>query len=197
MYYMSTPFDPEASDRVLVELIVRGEHVQAAWDALLARHSNLIYTMPRRYGLQESDASDVYQAVCEALWKEVATLRDPDRLPAWLLAVAGRLSGRAIARNRRRAVHERSLPDEDLSLPDFGPQPDEEMLRREEWQTVDTAVRALPERCRSLIWYLYYDASRPAYEEIARRMDLAEGSIGPIRGRCLEQLKKHLRRLDP
>jgi RNA polymerase sigma factor (sigma-70 family) len=152
--------------------------------------------VPRRYGLQESDASDVYQAVCEALWRKLVTLRDPDRLSAWLMAVAGRLSWRVVMRNRRRAVHERSLPDEHMPLPDFAPQPEALVLRREEWHTVAAALQALPERCRSLIWYLYYDVTAPAYDEIALRMDLAEGSIGPMRGRCLARLKKELRRLE-
>jgi RNA polymerase sigma factor (sigma-70 family) len=185
-------FDPEAPDRELIGLIRRGEQVQEAWAALLARHSNLIYTVPRRYGLQESDAADVYQAVCEALWKEIGNLRDPDRLAGWLLAVAGRTCGRAIMRKRRHADHEHALLDEDMPLPDTLPRPDELTLRREEWQIVADAVRALPERCRRLIWYLYYDPERPAYGEIALRMELAEGSIGPIRGRCLAQLKKKL-----
>jgi RNA polymerase sigma factor (sigma-70 family) len=191
-----TQFDPKASDRVMIELISRGEHVQDAWDTLLARHSNLIYTVPRRYGLQETDASDVYQAVCEALWREIATLRDPDRLSAWLLAVAGRLTWRVVARNRRQAVHEGTLPDEGATLPDLGLQPDAVLLRREEWHTVASAVHSLPERCRRLIWYLYYDDANPAYGEIARRMNLAEGSIGPIRRRCLSRLKKELHRLE-
>lgn len=193
----SVPFDTEATDRDLIALIRSGDRVQEAWATLLTRYSHLIYTVPRRYGLQESDAGDVYQAVCEALWKEIDTVRDPDRLSGWLLAVAGRMCGRAIMRKRRHADHERALPDDDLPLPDTGLRPDELTLRREEWVTVAEAVRALPDRCRRLIWYLYYDPTQPSYEEIARRMALSEGSIGPIRGRCLGQLKRQLRPHEP
>lgn len=192
----STPFDPTASDRKLIELILSGEHVQAAWDALLTRYSDLIYSVPRRCGLQESDAGDVYQAVCETLWKELASLRDRDRLAPWLLTVAGHMSGRFIRRRQRHSTHESTILDVEMPVPDMGPQPDELVLRREQWQTVATAVCALSDRCRQLIWYLYYDPTMPSYEDIARRMDLAEGSIGPIRGRCLAQLKKQLQHLE-
>jgi len=58
----------ELSDRQLIAAILRGEQQQVAWDILLTRHGRLVYTVPHRYGLQESDAADVYRAVCEALW---------------------------------------------------------------------------------------------------------------------------------
>ncbi len=79
----------ELSDRQLIAAILHGEQQQVAWDILLTRYSHLVYTVPRRYGLQESDAADVYQAVCEALWKDLGALRDVERLTPWLLRVAG------------------------------------------------------------------------------------------------------------
>lgn len=192
MRNQTTRFEAEASDRELIAMILNGEDVQAAWDALLTRYSNLIYSVPLRYGLQESDANDVYQGVCETLWKEVAGLRDPDRLDAWLLKVAGRLSWRAIMNRRRQTQHESVVVDTESPLPESGPRPDEVVMRHDEWRAVAAAVRALSNRCQKLIWYLYYDPAMLSYEDIARRMGLAEGSIGSIRARCLEQLKKQL-----
>ncbi len=58
----------ELSDRQLIAAILRGEQQQVAWDILFTRHGRLIYTIPHCYGLQESNAADVYHAVCEALW---------------------------------------------------------------------------------------------------------------------------------
>jgi RNA polymerase sigma factor (sigma-70 family) len=192
MRNQSTQFSAEASDRELIAMILNEEDVQAAWDALLTRYSNLIYSVPLRYGLQESDANDVYQGVCESLWKELAGLRDPDRLDAWLLKVAGRLSWRAIMNRRRKMQQESVAVDAELPLPDSGPRPDDVVMQNEEWRAVAAAVRALSNRCQELIWYLYYDPAMLSYEDIATHMGLAEGSIGPIRVRCLARLKKQL-----
>lgn len=196
MHKQTTPFDVEAPDGQLVEMILSGLHVQAAWDVLLARYSNLIYTVPVRYGLQPSDADDVYQAVCKAFWKDMARIRERDRLAAWLLKVAGHMSWRVLMSRRRQARRESALVEAELPASGSGLRPDELVLRREEWQAVAVAVRSLSERCQTLIWYLYYDPAMLSYEEIARRMGLAEGSIGPNRGRCLSQLKERLRHLE-
>jgi RNA polymerase sigma factor (sigma-70 family) len=182
----------EVSNHHLIAMILRGEGEQAAWDSLLARYSKLIYSVPLRYGLQESDAADVYQAVCVALWQGLADLRDADRLSGWLLTVAGKISWRVLMKRRRQGQYEAPVPETDALVDDSSGHPEDMALRRDDWRAVAAAVRALPERCRQLIWYLYYDASAPSYDEIARQMGLAEGSIGPIRARCLAQLKKQL-----
>lgn len=191
----TTRFEADAPDRQLIRWILDGAHVQEAWTALLDRYSNLIYTVPLRYGLQQSDAADVYQSVCEMLWQEMVHLRDHDRLASWLLTTAGRASWRVVMDRRRHMLRESPVLDDDPPLPDTGPRPDEIVLRSEEWSSVAAAVRELPDRCRELIRYLYYDQTMLPYEEIARRLGLAEGSIGPIRARCLSQLKKNLRAL--
>jgi RNA polymerase sigma factor (sigma-70 family) len=184
------------SDHELIEDIRAGRHVQASWDTLLARYSSLIYTVPLRYGLQESDAADIYQGVCEALWKDLANLRDRDRLASWLITVAGHLCWRFIMKRRQQAHRESPLGSDEIPVSDPGPRPEELALRRDQWDTVDRAMHALSDRCRELIWHLYYDPETPSYEQIAERMDMALGSVGPIRKRCLDQLKKLLRGIE-
>jgi RNA polymerase sigma factor (sigma-70 family) len=184
------------SDHELIQRILAGHQVQDSWNTVLARYSNLIYTVPLRYGLQESDAADVYQGVCEALWKDLAHVRDHERLGSWLITVAGHLSWRLIMKRRQQTQRENPIGDDEIPLSDPGPQPEDLALRRDQWNTVNRAVCALPDRCRKLVWYLYFDPEAPSYEQIAERMEMALGSVGPIRKRCLEQLKKHLQGLD-
>ncbi len=189
----STGYSGTVTDRQLIDAILSGVRVQPNWDALLSRYSHFIYNVPRRYGLQESDAADVFQDVCEALWKGLPTVRNQDRLGGWLLSVAGHISWRVIIKRHRHRQRETSLDDTAVPLSDSGPGPDELLVRGEEWDTVAAAVQSLPERCRDLVRYLYYDPAMLSYEEIAIRMGLAEGSIGPVRGRCLARLKQLLR----
>ncbi len=184
------------SDHELIQQILAGQQVQDAWNTVIARYSNLFYTVPLRYGLQESDAADVYQGVCEALWKDLAQVRDHRRLGSWLITVAGHLSWRLIMKRRQQTQRESAIGDDEMPLIDPSPRPEDLALRRDQWATVNRAVYALSDRCRELIWYLYYDPEAPSYEQIALRMEMALGSVGPIRKRCLDQLKKYLRGLE-
>jgi DNA-directed RNA polymerase specialized sigma24 family protein len=50
----------------------------------------------------------------------------------------------------------------------------------------------LSPRCREMIRMLFFEQPPLRYTEAARRLNLAPGSIGFIRGRCLKRLKKFL-----
>ena len=57
---------------------------------------------------------------------------------------------------------------------------------------VREAIDALPPRCREMIELLFFEQPPLPYAEVARRLNLAPGSIGFIRGRCLKRLKQIL-----
>ncbi len=59
-------------------------------------------------------------------------------------------------------------------------------------QDIRDAIDALPDRCRELVLRLFLDDPPPPYADIARSLGLAEGSIGALRGRCLDRLKHEL-----
>jgi len=63
-------------------------------------------------------------------------------------------------------------------------------LERE--QLVQEAIAQLPPRCREMIELLFFESPPLPYAEVAKRLHLATGSIGFIRGRCLDRLKKIL-----
>jgi RNA polymerase sigma factor (sigma-70 family) len=63
-------------------------------------------------------------------------------------------------------------------------------LERE--QLVRDAIAQLPPRCREMIELLFFESPPLPYADVAQRLGLARGSIGFIRGRCLERLKKIL-----
>jgi len=50
----------------------------------------------------------------------------------------------------------------------------------------------LTPRCRQLVHMLFYDEPARPYQEIAETLGIAVGSIGFIRQRCLERLRKRL-----
>ena len=48
------------------------------------------------------------------------------------------------------------------------------------------------ESCRELLFALYFDPKQPSYAEVAARLGMAVGSVGPTRIRCLERLRRVL-----
>jgi len=50
----------------------------------------------------------------------------------------------------------------------------------------------LDEKCRKLLTLLFYKHDSADYDAVARDMNIARGSIGPIRHRCLLKFKKIL-----
>ena len=65
-----------------------------------------------------------------------------------------------------------------------------EEIERE--QVFRDAIQSLPERCQVMIRLLFYTDPPLPYSELAQKLGLAEGSIGFIRGRCLQKLRRNL-----
>jgi RNA polymerase sigma factor (sigma-70 family) len=63
---------------------------EAAWEALVERYQRLIYTIPRRAGLDKDQAAEVFQEVFTTLFEKLETIEQPERLQAWLVTTARR-----------------------------------------------------------------------------------------------------------
>lgn len=71
-----------------------------------------------------------------------------------------------------------------------------EIIQRWERQHyIHQALQRLGSPCRELINALFLEDPAPSYEEIARRFQIAVGSVGPTRGRCLSKLETTLREM--
>lgn len=199
----STRLLNDCSDAELVGRCRGGE--EAAWRVLVARYQRLVFTVPRRAGLSEADAAEVFQATFSALFEQLDRLDQADRLRAWLVTTARRQTLQQLDRLRRHATVPLGARtptqdgSEDEEMPDV---PDADGLgppeRLEELQAQDRVRRALDSldrRSRELLSYLYLSDPPLAYEEVAERMGMALGSVGPTRNRCMEKLRRALEAL--
>lgn len=181
----------EPTDKQLLLACRRGE--EHAWGELVNRYQRLMFAIPRRAGLDEDQAAEVFQEVFTTLFQKLDDIEDPDRLHAWLVTTARRKTWRLISKERPRQGRSAGGNEDDVerelaSLPDAAPLPDEVMLRLEEQHRVRTALAAIDERCRKLLTMLFYQAEQPSYAEIAVALGTSVGSIGPTRARCLEKM---------
>ena len=177
------------SDEELLAGCRRGD--ESAWEALVKRYQRLIYAIPRRAGLDEDAASEIFQDVFAALLESISTIEQPSRLQAWLVTTAKRKTWRAVARAKPlRAFAEEGdeAGAEMYDIPDESALPEEALARLEEQHLVRAALGELEERCRKLLQMLFYAPEPPPYSEIAAALGTSEGSIGPTRARCLKKL---------
>jgi RNA polymerase sigma factor (sigma-70 family) len=176
------------TDQTLIQACRRGD-VQA-WEQLLHKYERLVFSIPLNYGLSRDDAADIVQLTFTALIQRLDTLRDDSRLSSWLATVARRYTWRAVQHNRHEYLSEDEYVYENASL--FGqtaPNP-MELFELIEW--LNQGLTQLDKRCRTLLLALYFEQPTPAYVDIAARLHMPLGSIGPTRARCLERLKQLL-----
>ena len=181
--------DTDSLDERLVRQCLAGD--EQAWSTLLDRYKRLIYSIPVKYGLTGQEATDIFQDVCVELLEALPRLREPRALPKWLAQVT---SHKCSHLQRLAHRHPSSVaPSEALDeVADTAILTEQVLLEVEREQTLRDAVTALPPRCRQLIQALFYETPARPYREIARQLNLAYGSIGFIRGRCLGRLRSDL-----
>jgi RNA polymerase sigma factor (sigma-70 family) len=175
------------TDERLVRECLNGD--EEAWSALIDKYKKLIFSIPVKYGFSTDDANDVFQSVCLELLSELPKLRKPKALPKWLMQVASHKCFHRKRQQRRNvAPEEAGEPPEQAVLPQI-----EGILREaEEEQTLRDALSALAPRCRQLVEMLFFEEPARPYKDVATSLGIAEGSIGFIRQRCLERLRKQL-----
>ena len=175
------------SDTRLVRECIGGK--EEAWCALISKYKNLIFSIPVKYGFSADESTDIFQAVCLDLLSELPKLRKVKALPKWIMQITAHKCFHRKQQERRTEV---SDPD-DKQFEQSTPARAEEILREaEDEQGLRQAMAELTPRCRQLMRMLFYDEPARPYQEIAETLGIAVGSIGFIRQRCLERLRKRL-----
>lgn len=187
------PVEPVAQ---LVQRCLNGD--AAAWQLLVDRYARLVHATAAGHRLAAQEVEDVAQDAFVALAQHLHEIEEPERLSAWLVTTTRRLSWRAVQRGRREAAEDleavadgaaaAAAPLRALALPSL-----ETLLH--EWarqEALQAGMGGLGERCRRLLALLFLDSAEPSYEEISAQLGLPQGSIGPTRNRCLQQLRSLL-----
>lgn len=183
----------DLTDEALISACKRGD--ETAWEGLIKRYQRLIYSIPRRAGLDEFTSAEVFQNVFASLIEKLDQIEHPDRVKAWLVTAARRETWRLIRIQRESFRPPENERDEITELPDDAPLADEVLLRLEQQHQIRDAVNGLDERCRKLLELLFYRSEPPPYSDVAAALGVPEGSIGPTRARCLKKLLRALEKM--
>lgn len=153
---------------------------------MVLRYKDLVYSTAVRTGLPAEDAEDVFQEVFLELQRSAARIRNPQALPRWLMVATRRLSYKVAVRRRRM------LPDISEELVDPGRLQEDEVIAAQARLALEAGLQRVDARCAALLRVLFFSPEPPSYDELSVSFGLARGSLGPIRIRCLERLRREL-----
>ena len=176
-----------AEDKRLVEECLNGD--ECAWNQLVDKYKKLICSIPVKYGFSREDSADIFQNVCVTLFTNLSKVKKVESLRSWLVTVATHKCF-YLMKHRKPDVELDALEREVAEA--LAPTPPMMLHEIEEEQKVRDAVRRLTPRCAELVKMLFFEQPPLAYADVAKKLGLATGSIGFIRGRCLERLQKIL-----
>ena len=172
----------------ITDLVTRARNGdQRAWDDLVERYAPLVWSVCHRYQLSRADAEDVHQTVWLQLVSRLDKIREPDALPGWLATTTRRECVRALRAARGPHAAD-SVPDAETISDQRAATAEQELLVAERHAVLLEALARLRPCCQRLIGKLIEDPPL-SYAQISASLGIPVGSIGPLRGRCLDRLR--------
>jgi RNA polymerase sigma factor (sigma-70 family) len=159
-----------------------------AWERLVRRFERMLCEIGRDFRLSAADVDDAMQTTWMRMFRYLHAIRDPEALPAWLATTMRRECLRMLQAPVREVLTAEVPEADPAAVPDaLG-----HVIAAERRETLMEALVALPPRQRELMMTLIFEPSLP-YEEIARRLGMPVGSIGPTRARSVARLQRDSR----
>ena len=153
-------------DRALVERAMRGD--EEAYTGLMAIAGDRLLAIAYRILRDVHHAEDAVQAALLGAWRDLPTLRDPDRFEAWLTKLLIRACYLEANRERRWTTNMRVLP---VDVPE-GSDPTSAIADRDR---IDRGFRRLPTDQRAIVvLHHYLGWSQP---EIAQALEIPLGTV--------------------
>jgi RNA polymerase sigma-70 factor (ECF subfamily) len=154
-------------DRALVERAQRGD--RDAYESLARASADRLYLTAHRIARDADRAEEAVQQTLVAMWRELPSLRDPDRFEAWTYRLVVRFCLLESRRARRTGVREIRIDERAPALTDAYADAD---LRDQ----LDRALAALSPEHRAVV-VLHHYAGLPL-GEIAEIVGVPYGTVG-------------------
>jgi RNA polymerase sigma-70 factor (ECF subfamily) len=174
------------ADELLVVRCQLGE--PDAFDALIARWHQPLWTYIRRMTGGDEDARDVLQDVWLRVIRGIPRLRDGERLRGWLFGIARRV---LMDRLRRRYAMPAPDPLEGEDLPS-DPAPDD---RESDLQALEAALEGMPLTEREVLTLFYLRDLSLA--ELAEALSIPVGTVKSRLFRARQMLRTRMERHEP
>ncbi len=181
-------------DSQLISRALQGD--QKAYEALLNKYRNLVYTIMYKMVHNPQEAEDLTQEAFIKAFRALSSFREEFAFSTWLMKIA---TNNCIDFLRKRKLKTQSIhepvkyKDEELerTLPNQEPTPEKNLLREERKRIIQEAIQELPERYRHVI--LLRHMEEKSYDEIADILGLPLGTVKAQIFRAREMLNQKLK----
>jgi len=163
----------DSSDFELVTQSLAGNRDAFGW--IVARYQSLLCSLAYSATGSLSQSEDLAQETFVTAWKQLADLREPEKLRSWLCRISRNLTYDALRRQGREPIHKAEPLEEIQESPALEPLPSDYTISREEEAILWRSIERIPESYRQPL-VLYYREHR-SVESVAAALDLSEDTV--------------------
>jgi len=177
------------TDNELVQAVLQGQ--TAAFDVLLERYKNLVYSVVLRMVSCREDANDNAQEVFIKIYRNLEKYSDEFKFSTWVIRIA---TNHVI--DFRRRNKQAGMTDDLETAMDSGaatatvPSPEEAYIAKEQSQMLHTAIESLPDMYKIPI--VLYHQQGLSYQEISEIVDEPMSKVKNRLFRARKILKENL-----
>ena len=163
----------DSSDSELVSQSLAGN--RDAFGGIVARYQSMLCSIAYSATGSLSQSEDLAQETFVTAWKQLADLRNPEKLRSWLCRILRNLTYDALLRQGREPVHKAEPLEEVEGTPAPAPLPSDHTISREEEAILWRSIERIPERYREPL-VLYY-REHQSVENVASALNLSEDAV--------------------
>jgi RNA polymerase sigma factor (sigma-70 family) len=159
-----------------VELV--GESLSGNRDAfgqIVARYQSLVCSLAFSATGSLDQSEDLAQETFVTAWKQLAGLREPEKLRAWLCGIARNLINNSLRKHGREPSHRAESLEEISESPSPDPLPAEQAISNEEAAILWRSLEKIPETYREPLVLFYRE--HQSIEAVAKNLDLSEDAV--------------------
>lgn len=189
------------TDAELVSRTLAGD--REAFGKIVSRYQILICSLAYSRIGHLGQSEDVAQETFITAWKQLRSLREPEKLRRWLCGIVRNRTKKHLEQQGRQCLAESEPLDAVAELPALEALPSEQAMTREEEAILWRTLQRLPELYREPLILFYRD--HQSIEHVAAELELSEDAVKQrlSRGRKMLQegiesfVEKALRRTAP
>src|SRR5256884_7964007 len=163
----------DSSDSELVARSLAGNRDAFGW--IVTRYQSLLCSLAYSATGSLSQSEDLVQETFVTAWKQLADLREPEKLRSWLCRISRNLTYDALRRQGREPIHKAESLEEIQESPAPEPLPSDYTITREEEAILWRSIERIPESYREPL-VLYY-REHQSVENVALALDLSEDAV--------------------
>lgn len=180
-------------DRAVIEQVLAGDN--DAFGILVERYQTKIYNLALRMCGNEDDAFDLAQESFLRAWRNLGSFQFESAFSTWLFRLCSNICLDFLRAKKRRAAVSLTMTDDEgeenqLEVPDPGKTPEEAVFAAEDRELLTRALNELPADQREILTLRAIDDL--SYSEIARILNLQEGTVKSRLSRARTALRKKL-----